>query len=103
VLDDPKYQRKGDDVYVDLPVSIYDLVLGGEVKVPTLTGEVTMTIPAGTQNNKVLRLSGKGMPRVKTGGQGDEYVRLIGLLPQNLTDQETKLYRELANLRNGKS
>ncbi len=70
--EDPTYKRKGDDLYVDLPVSIYDLVLGGEVNVPTLSGEVAMTIPAGTQNNRLLRLSGRGMPRVKTGGSGDE-------------------------------
>lgn len=97
-----QYERKGDDLYVDLPVSIYDLVLGGEVKVPTMTGEVTMKIPPGTQNNKLLRLAGKGMPKVRDGGTGDQYVRLIGLLPQNLSDKETKLYKELAGMRNGK-
>ena len=68
--DDPTYKRKGDDLYVDLPVSIYDLVLGGEVNVPTLSGQVAMTIPAGTQNNRLLRLSGRGMPRVKGRGHG---------------------------------
>jgi len=100
--DDPTYKRKGDDLYVDLPVSIYDLILGGEVNVPTLSGEVAMTIPAGTQNNRLLRLSGRGMPRVRAGGSGDEYVRLIGQLPQNLSDKEKKLFKELAALRNGK-
>lgn len=100
--DDPTYKRKGDDLYVDLPVSIYDLALGGEVNVPTLSGQVAMTIPAGTQNNRLLRLSGRGMPRVKGKGTGDQYVRLIGQLPANLSDKETKLFKELANLRNGK-
>lgn len=99
---DDRYERKGDDLYLDLPVSIYDLVLGGEVRVPTMTGDVTMTVPAGTQNNKMLRLTGKGMPKLKDGGYGDEYVRLIGQLPANLTDKEQKLFRELAGLRNGK-
>jgi DnaJ-class molecular chaperone len=102
VTDDDRYERKGDDLYLDLPVSVYDLALGGEVRVPTLNGDVTMTIPAGTQNNKMLRLSGKGMPKLKDGGYGDEYVRLIGQLPTNLTDKEMKLFRELAGLRNGK-
>ncbi|MBV8490161.1 MAG: DnaJ domain-containing protein [Candidatus Eremiobacteraeota bacterium] len=101
--DDPTYKRKGDDLYVDLPVSIYDLLLGGDVKVPTLSGQVAMTIPEGTQNNRLLRLSGKGMPKVKGGGNGDQYVRLIGQLPQNLNDKERKLFRELASLRNGKA
>jgi DnaJ-class molecular chaperone len=100
---DEHYERKGDDLYLDLPVSIYDLILGAEVPVPTMTGDVTMTIPAGTQNNKMLRLSGKGMPRLKDGGSGDEYVRLIGQLPTNLTDKEHKLFRELAGIRNGKA
>lgn len=102
LLDDSRYERRGDDLYIELPISIYDLVLGGEVNVPTMTGEVTMTIPAGTQNNKVMRLSGKGMPHVKNGGAGDQYVRLIGQLPQNLDEQETKLFKELAALRNGR-
>jgi len=99
---DDRYERKGDDLYLDLPVSIYDLILGAEVRVPTMNGDVTMTIPAGTQNNKMLRLSGKGMPKLKDAGYGDEYVRLIGQLPTNLTDKEQKLFRELAGIRNGK-
>jgi DnaJ-class molecular chaperone len=101
--EDPTYKRKGDDLYVDLPVSIYDLVLGGEVNVPTLSGEVAMTIPAGTQNNRLLRLSGRGMPHVKAGSSGDEYVRLIGQLPTDLSDKEKKLFKELDALRNGKA
>ena len=100
--DDPTYRRKGDDLYVDLPVSIYDLVLGGEVSVPTLSGQVAMMIPSGTQNNRLLRLPGKGMPQVKGKGTGDQYVRLIGQLPQNLSDKEKKLFKELSSLRNGK-
>jgi DnaJ-class molecular chaperone len=101
--EDETYRRKGDDLYVDLPVSIYDLLLGGEVKVPTLGGQVAMTIPEGTQNNRLLRLSGKGMPRVKGGGSGDQYVRLVGRLPQNLNDKEKKLFKELAAMRDASS
>jgi len=104
LANDDRYERKGDDLYLDLPVSIYDLVLGAEVRVPTMNGDVTMTIPPGTQNNKMLRLTGKGMPKLKDGGYGDEYVRLIGQLPTNLTDKEQKLFRELAGIRkNGKA
>ena len=102
LADDPTYKRRGDDLYVDMPVSIYDLALGGEVKVPTMAGQVAMTIPAGTQSNRLLRLSGKGMPKVRDGGAGDQYVRLIGQLPANLSDKEKKLFKELAALRNGK-
>lgn len=98
---DDRFTRKGDDIYLDLQVSIYDLVLGGEVKVPTMAGEVTMTIPPGSQNHRLLRLGGKGMPNVKSGTTGDQYVRLVGMLPPQLTEREYKLFRELANLRNG--
>ncbi len=99
---DKKWERRGDDLYIDLPVSIYDLVLGGDLAVPTMTGDVTMTVPAGTPSNKFMRLGGKGMPKLKTDGHGDEYVRLIGTLPTDLSDKEKKLFRELAALRNGK-
>uniref|UniRef100_E6Q1S1 Chaperone Hsp40, co-chaperone with DnaK n=1 Tax=mine drainage metagenome TaxID=410659 RepID=E6Q1S1_9ZZZZ len=100
--EDARYKRKGDDLYVDLPVDLYDLILGAEVHVPTMGGDVAMTIPEGTQNNRLLRLTGKGMPHVKGTGNGDQYVRLIGQLPQNLSDKERKLFRDLKNLRNGK-
>jgi DnaJ-class molecular chaperone len=96
------WERRGDDLYIDLPVSIYDLVLGGDVAVPTMDGEVSMTVPAGTQSNKFMRLGGKGMPKLKSDAHGDEYVRLIGTLPTDLSDKEKKLFRELAALRNGK-
>jgi DnaJ-class molecular chaperone len=100
--EDKRWERRGDDLYTDLPVSIYDLVLGGDLAVPTLTGEVTMTVPPGTQSNKFMRLGGKGMPKLKSDGHGDEYVRLIGTLPTDLSDKEKKLFRELAEIRNGK-
>jgi len=96
---DTTYERKGDDLYVDVPVSIYDLVLGADIRVPTMTGDVTVTVPPGTQSSKMLRLGGKGMPKSRTGGNGDQYVRLLGLLPTNLTDRERELYAELATLR----
>ena len=101
--DDATYKRKGDDLYVDLPVSMYELILGGDVKVPTMSGQVAMTIPESTQNNRLLRLSGKGMPKVKGGAAGDQYVRLVGQLPQQLSDKEKKLFKELATIRNGKT
>jgi DnaJ-class molecular chaperone len=100
--DDQRWERRGDDLYIDLPVSIYDLVLGGSVTVPTMSGEVSMTVPAGTPSNKFMRLGGKGMPKLKSDAYGDEYVRLIGTVPTNLSEKETKLFKELAALRNGK-
>jgi DnaJ-class molecular chaperone len=101
IITDSRYERKGDDLYLDWPVNVYDLVLGGEVTVPTMTGDVTMTIKPGTQNNQTLRLTGKGMPRPKGAGNGDQYVRLLGLLPTKLSDEEQRLFKELAALRAG--
>ncbi|MBV9102864.1 MAG: DnaJ domain-containing protein [Candidatus Eremiobacteraeota bacterium] len=102
IAEDDQFTRKNDDLYIDLPVSIYDLVLGGEVRVPTLSGDVTMTIPPQTQSNQLLRLGGKGMPKPRGQGAGDEYVRLLGTLPTKLSDQERDLFRQLAALRDGK-
>lgn len=96
---DARYERKADDLYLEWPVNVYDLVLGGEVTVPTMTGDVTMTIKPGTQNNQTVRLAGKGMPRPKGGGNGDQYVRLLGLLPTKLSDEEQRLFKQLASLR----
>lgn len=98
VKPDDRFEREGDNLYIDLPVSIYDLVLGGEAQVPTLTGGVTMTIPPRTQNAQLMRVAGKGMPSVGGSGSGDLYVRLIGRLPQRLSDREEELFRELAVL-----
>jgi molecular chaperone DnaJ len=98
VVGDDQFEREGDDLYLDLPISLYDLVLGGEVHVPTLTGGVSMTVPPRTQNEQTMRVAGKGMPHVGGSGQGDLYVRLIARLPQRLSERETELYRELATL-----
>jgi DnaJ-class molecular chaperone len=103
IAPDKTFERKGDDIYVELSVDIYGLVLGTDVRVPTMSGDVTVTIKPGTQSNKMLRLTGKGMPKMKAGGFGDEYVRLVGLLPTNLSDRERELFSELAALRDGAS
>ncbi len=95
---DERFRREGDDLYTDLPIGIYSLVLGGEAHVPTLTGAITMTIPARTQNEQLMRAAGKGMPHLNGGGNGDLYVRLIGQLPQRLSEREEELFRELASL-----
>jgi DnaJ-class molecular chaperone len=100
VQEDPTFERVGDDLYVEVPVRAYDLVLGGEVRVPTMTGTVQMRIPPGTQNEQLLRLPGKGMPK-PGGGYGDEYVRVIARLPQQLSEKERELFRELATIRPG--
>ncbi len=101
VLPHVQFERKGDDLYVQVPVDLYTAILGGEVKVPTIKGgQLLLKIPAGTQNGKQFRLSGKGMPRLnEEGAFGDLYARLAILLPEHLSEHELKLFRELAELR----
>lgn len=77
---DHRFERDGDDISIDLPVSLSEAVLGGRIRVPTPTGDVTMTVPKGSNTGTRLRLKGKGAPR-REGGHGDEYVTLKVVLP----------------------
>jgi DnaJ-class molecular chaperone len=81
VRPDPRFTREGDDITLELPISIPEAVLGGKVRVPTPTGAVTMTIPKGSNAGTVMRLRGKGAPR-HGGGHGDELVKLKLVLPK---------------------
>ena len=81
VEDDPRFIRKGDDITLELPVSLSEAVLGGRVRVPTPTGRVEMAIPAGSNTGTTLRLKGQGAPR-RGGGRGDEFVKLKIMLPK---------------------
>ena len=94
---DPAFERRGDDLHVEQPVSVYTLVLGGEVTVPTMTGQIDVKVPAGSQNGRTLRVPGKGMPK-QGGGHGDLYVRLSAQVPTMLTDRERELFEELAQM-----
>jgi DnaJ-class molecular chaperone len=75
-------RRDGDDIRLELPISLSEAVLGGRVEVPTPTGPVTMTVPKGANTGKVLRLRGKGVPR-PDGSRGDMYVELKVVLPED--------------------
>lgn len=81
VTPDSRFSREGDDISLDLPVSLTEAVLGGRVRVPTPTGDVTMSVPKGSNTGTVLRLKGKGAPR-KGGGRGDQFVKLKIVLPK---------------------
>lgn len=94
----PLFERKGDDLYVDLPVTFSEAALGGEVQVPTVTSKVTMRIPPGVQSGQQLRLTGQGMPR-RSGGFGDLYARLKVTVPRNLTEEERQIIEQLRALR----
>ncbi|HWQ36655.1 MAG TPA: DnaJ C-terminal domain-containing protein [Blastocatellia bacterium] len=83
------------DIQLDLPVAPWEAALGAKVSVPTLDGSVEMTIPAGAQGGRRLRLRGQGLNR-RGGGRGDEYVRLKIVIPPNPTDSERQLFEKLA-------
>jgi curved DNA-binding protein len=100
VLPHSIFERQGDDLNCDIPVSLYTAVLGGEVKVPTPGGDVMLKIPAGAQGGRTFRLRGKGMPNLRhPQKRGDLYARLRVQVPQKLSKQEKELFRELASLR----
>ena len=99
VRPDPRFERKGDDLYTTVPVDLYTAVLGGKVTVPTLSGPVMLTIPAGTQNGRTFRLRGKGMPRLRRSGEyGDLYAKVDVRLPTKLTDRQRELFEELRRI-----
>jgi len=81
------FTRRGADLERELPVTLREALLGGEVPVGTLKGRVLLTLPAGTQNGKPFRLTGQGMPRLKGGAAGDLYVRIRVVLPTHLSDE----------------
>ncbi|WP_311136656.1 J domain-containing protein [Hymenobacter cellulosilyticus] len=98
---DARYTRTGADLTMDVPVSIYKALLGGEQVVDTFSGPVKIKIKPETPNGTRLRLRGKGFPVYKQAGQfGDLYLRLTLTLPLNLTDEEKALIQQLADLRN---
>lgn len=82
VLPDRRFTREGDDILLELPISLSEAVLGGRVRVPTPTGDVTMSVPKGSNTGTTLRLKGKGAPR-RGGGSGDEIVKLKVVLPKS--------------------
>lgn len=99
VARDPRFERKGDDLHTTVQVDLYTVVLGGEVRVPTLTGDVNLKIPPGSQNGQVFRLRGKGMPKLRRNTQyGDLYARLDVRLPTKLTPKQRELFEQLRQL-----
>jgi curved DNA-binding protein len=100
VLPHGTMERRGDDLYCDVPVDLYTAVLGGEVRVPTLKGGAMLKIPPETQSGKTFRLKGQGMPQLKDAQKhGDLYAKVSIKVPEKLSDKERQLFRELANMR----
>lgn len=92
----PIFERQGDDVVCEVPISFVQAALGTEIEVPTLEGKVSLKIPAGTQSGKVFRLKGKGIPRLSAYGRGDQHVVVKVETPTGLSAKQRKLLEEFA-------
>jgi molecular chaperone DnaJ len=91
------FRRQNNDLLLELPINFAQAALGAEVEIPTLDGEASLKIPAGTQSGRVVRLRGKGVPRLNESGRGDLQVRLRVVTPTDLSDQQRKLLKQLAS------
>ena len=93
---DPRFERRGDDLHIELDVPVTAAALGGEVRVPTLKGRtLALTIPAGTRSGRTFRLAGQGMPRGVEGGFGDLHARVRLQLPEVLSSEQLDLLERL--------
>ena len=93
------FERKGDDLHVSVSVPLTMAVLGGEIQVPTLKGNLSLKIPPETQNERVFRLSGQGIPHLGNSSRGDLLAKVKVILPTKLSKKERKLFEELSQLR----
>ena len=99
----PLFERDGNDIYLELPITITEAVLGCKKEIPSLYGNVTLTIPSGSSTNNKHRLKGKGVSDIQTGRKGDMYVVINVVIPDKLTSEQKKLFEQLAktNLETG--
>lgn len=94
----PFFERKGDDLYCEVPVTFVEAALGADIEIPTLTGRGSLKIPAGTQSGQKFRLRGQGMPNLKSKQRGDQYVTVKVTVPQNLGASDRELVASLQRL-----
>jgi len=96
VAEDHRFAVKGNDLHTDVAIDLYTAVLGGEVTVQTLSGNVVLTIQAGVQPGQTIRLTGRGMPRLNTpSNMGDLFAHIKVKIPNNLTSRQKELFQEL--------
>jgi molecular chaperone DnaJ len=98
VADDPRFERRGAALHTDVAVPLITAVLGGETPVGTVTGPVVLNVPAGTQNGRVFRLGGKGMPVMSTDSKGDLFAKVRVVLPEQIDDDQRALFERLRDL-----
>ena len=94
----PVFDRQGDDLNTTISVPLTTVILGGEVQVPTLKGKLALKIPPETQNGRVFRLTGQGMPHLGKATRGDLLAKVNVLIPTNLSENERELFRQLSQL-----
>ncbi len=97
VEEDPRFERDGEDLYCEVLVSYPQLVLGADVVVPGVAGELSLRVPPGTQSGQVFHLRGRGLPRVNASGVGDLHVRVQLWTPDHLSEREEELVRALGD------
>jgi len=95
VEDDPRFVRDGGELLYELPVTVGQAALGDEIEVPTVDGVARLRVPAGTQNGELLRLRGQGLPELGTARRGDQIVRVVVWVPDRLSPDQERIYRQL--------
>jgi molecular chaperone DnaJ len=98
IKDDDRFERQGDDLIFDLPVSFSQAALGGKFSIPTPYGDEDIRIPAGTQPETVLRLKARGLPVLGQNTKGDLLIRVHVWTPERLSDEQERLFQELAKV-----
>lgn len=98
VAEHPFFRRKGDSVHCDVPISVWEALLGARIRVPTPSGEAVLVVPPGTTGGQVFRLRGQGLPRLAGESPGDLYVTVRVEVPSGLDARTHELVRELARL-----
>jgi len=98
IKEDPRFERRGDDLVYDLPVSFTQAALGADIVVPTPYGQATLRVQPGTQTGTVQRLRGKGLPRIGESGNGDLHVRVHVWTPTKLTAEQKRLLESLSQV-----
>jgi molecular chaperone DnaJ len=101
VAEDPRFERDGEELYTEVLVTYPQLVLGGDITVPTVDSAVTLQLPPATQSGQVFHLRGRGLPRVNAAGVGDLHVRVQLWTPEDVTAEERALLERLGELRRG--
>jgi len=94
----PFFERKGDNIHCAVPVTVTEAALGARIQVPTVDGPAEMRVPPGTSSGQVFRLRGKGVPALRGGGRGDQYVTVKVVVPRPLNARAQELLRELARV-----